>query len=42
MQICPVSYAVGCVKCPVFKVCPAKNLIGDAKKEDNKKDKTKP
>lgn len=42
MQLCPVSYAVGCAKCPVFKVCPAKNLIGDAKKSDNAKDdKTK-
>lgn len=38
MQICPISYATGCAKCPIFKVCPAKNIIGDAKKED-KKDK---
>tara|TARA_R110001592_G_scaffold65156_2_gene200058 strand:+ start:227 stop:361 length:135 start_codon:yes stop_codon:yes gene_type:complete len=42
MQICPVSYAIGCAKCPVFKVCPAKNLIGDAKKpEEEKTKKTK-
>tara|TARA_R110002072_G_scaffold90500_8_gene202513 strand:+ start:18759 stop:18965 length:207 start_codon:yes stop_codon:yes gene_type:complete len=39
MQICPVSYAVGCAKCPIFKMCPAKNLIGDAKKEESEKDK---
>jgi hypothetical protein len=22
MKICPVAIAVGCAKCPVFKVCP--------------------
>jgi hypothetical protein len=29
MKICPVAIAVGCSKCPVFKVCPAKAIIGD-------------
>ena len=29
MTICPVALAVGCKKCPVFSVCPAKTLIGD-------------
>ena len=24
MTLCPVAIAVGCKKCPVFKVCPAK------------------
>jgi hypothetical protein len=33
MKICPVAIAVGCAKCPVFKVCPAKGLIGDYKPE---------
>jgi len=23
---------VGCIKCPVFKMCPAKGVIGDYKK----------
>ena len=32
MVICPVAIAVGCEKCPVFKVCPAKSIIGDQKK----------
>lgn len=42
MQLCPISYAVSCAKCPIFKVCPAKNFIGDAKKDESKKeDKTK-
>ena len=31
MAICPVAIAVGCKKCPVFRVCPAKGLIGDYK-----------
>jgi hypothetical protein len=28
MKICPVAIAVGCPKCPVFKVCPAKASLG--------------
>jgi hypothetical protein len=31
MKICPVAIAVGCRKCPVYSVCPAKGLIGDYK-----------
>ena len=34
MTICPVAIAVGCKKCPVFKVCPVKGVIGDYKPED--------
>jgi hypothetical protein len=33
MKICPVAIAVGCKKCPVFSVCPAKGIIGDYKPE---------
>ena len=29
MTLCPVALAVGCRKCPVFAICPAKSLIGD-------------
>ena len=29
MKICPVAIAVGCAKCPVFKVCPLKSALGD-------------
>jgi len=36
MKICPVAIAVGCAKCPVFKVCPAKGVIGDYKPEPPK------
>jgi N-succinyldiaminopimelate aminotransferase len=28
MTICPVAIAVGCQKCPVFKVCPLKSVLG--------------
>ena len=34
MVICPVAIAVGCRKCPIFKVCPVKSVIGDYKKPD--------
>ena len=34
MTICPVAIAVGCKKCPVFKVCPVKGVIGDYKPVD--------
>lgn len=41
MQVCPVSIAVGCAKCPIVKVCPAKGIIGDAKKtEEQTEEKT--
>ena len=33
MTLCPVALAVGCIKCPVFKICPAKGIIGDYKKD---------
>jgi len=29
MTLCPIALAVGCRKCPVFKVCPVKTVIGD-------------
>jgi len=31
MVLCPVAIAVGCKKCPVVGICPAKRLIGDYK-----------
>ena len=33
MTLCPVALVVGCIKCPAFKVCPAKRIIGDYKKD---------
>ena len=31
MVLCPIALAVGCEKCPAFKVCPLKAVIGDQK-----------
>jgi hypothetical protein len=31
MTLCPIALAVGCRKCPAFKVCPVKGIIGDYK-----------
>jgi hypothetical protein len=44
MTVCPVAIAVGCKKCPIFKICPAKSVIGDyqpGKKESETKSKDK-
>jgi hypothetical protein len=44
MKVCPVAIAVGCKKCPVYSICPAKGLIGDYnpdKKPTPGKDKSK-
>ena len=32
MTLCPIALAVGCKKCPVFKICPVKSVIGDIPK----------
>jgi hypothetical protein len=29
VTLCPIAIAVGCRKCPIFKVCPLKSVIGD-------------
>jgi len=31
MKICPIAIAVGCPKCVMFKVCPAKEALGGYK-----------
>ncbi|MEO6624924.1 MAG: hypothetical protein ABIN37_08840 [Burkholderiaceae bacterium] len=33
MTLCPIALAVGCKSCFMFKVCPAKGIIGDYKPE---------
>lgn len=38
MTLCPVALAVGCRKCPAFKICPAKSLIGDYQPEQQPRD----
>ena len=31
MTLCPVSLAVGCQKCMLFKLCPLKSILGNYK-----------
>ncbi len=32
MTICPIAIVAGCQKCPAFKICPVKTVLGDAPK----------
>lgn len=32
MTLCPIAIVAGCAKCPAFKVCPLKSVIGDTPK----------
>ena len=32
MKICPLAIVAGCPKCLIFKVCPAKELLGGYEK----------
>ncbi|MHB8447815.1 MAG: hypothetical protein ACYC9P_07810 [Rudaea sp.] len=36
MTLCPVALAVGCKRCPIFAICPAKTLIGDYRPDAKK------
>ncbi len=31
MTLCPIALVTGCAKCPAFKICPLKGVIGDQK-----------
>ena len=42
MTLCPVALAVGCKRCPVFAICPAKSLIGDYHPDAKKSAKAEP
>jgi len=32
VTLCPIAIVLGCKKCPAFKVCPLKGVIGDQAK----------
>jgi hypothetical protein len=32
MKICPIAVVAGCEKCPFFKLCPAKGVLGGYEK----------
>jgi hypothetical protein len=39
MKLCPVAVVAGCAKCPIYKPCPLKGVIGDyVKPEASKKE----
>ncbi len=29
MTLCPIAIVAGCEKCPAFKICPLKGVLGD-------------
>ena len=29
MTLCPIAIVAGCRKCPAFRICPLKGLVGD-------------
>ncbi|MBI5255679.1 MAG: hypothetical protein HY855_04200 [Burkholderiales bacterium] len=31
MTVCPIAVVAGCAKCPAFKICPLKTVLGDQK-----------
>lgn len=43
--ICPIAIYAGCKACPIYKLCPAKGVLGDEvkkeKKENNDSDESK-
>ena len=39
MTLCPIALVVGCKKCPLVKICPVKEVIGNYKKEDTEEKK---
>jgi hypothetical protein len=41
MKICPIAIAVTCEKCPAFKLCPLKEMLGDYGKEQKPSDNEK-
>jgi hypothetical protein len=36
MTLCPIAVVAGCEKCPAFKICPLKGVIGSPPKEPAK------
>lgn len=42
MTICPIAIVAGCKKCPAFKICPVKSLLGDAPKTAESEAAAKP
>ena len=43
MTVCPIAIIASCKKCPMFKMCPLKSVLGDhhPKKDESSKSKKK-
>ncbi|HQX61055.1 MAG: hypothetical protein KBF63_14555 [Rhodoferax sp.] len=37
MTLCPIAIVAGCQKCPAFRICPLKTVIGDAPANGDRK-----
>jgi len=37
MTVCPIAIIAGCKKCPAFRICPLKTVLGDHKPEAEQK-----
>ncbi len=37
MVLCPIAVVSGCAKCPIYKACPLKGVIGDYKPPESAK-----
>lgn len=42
MTICPIAVVAGCQKCPAFKICPLKGVLGDSPPKVSAEPATKP
>jgi hypothetical protein len=40
MTVCPIAIVASCKQCPVFKVCPAKGILGDYVAEPKPEEKS--
>ena len=34
MTVCPIAIVSGCKKCPAFRICPLKTMLGDHRPEE--------
>jgi hypothetical protein len=41
MTVCPIAIFSGCKKCPAFRICPLKTVLGDYRPEAEQKAETK-
>lgn len=42
MTLCPIAVVAGCKKCPAFKICPLKSVLGDMPAADSAKPAASP